>query len=162
MRVTCPLRSTGITPLHRYFGAVRPWRAHRYFRPRGSTAWAFSLGKEIQQRVLDLIGLAVIGEAGGEPSYDSGSLLQFLQHQRPAIGGDVTTIEAPNQLPSAQFLWRFQRLSQRVEPPWSCERRDDQSHVHQDAGRDVEVTSFSKCPGAVGLSFCINTVGWNS
>ena len=23
-RVTCPLRSTGITPLHHYYGAVRP------------------------------------------------------------------------------------------------------------------------------------------
>jgi hypothetical protein len=33
--VTCPLCSTGITPLHNYYGAVRPWPAHRYFRPRG-------------------------------------------------------------------------------------------------------------------------------
>jgi hypothetical protein len=35
-RMTRPLRSTGITPLHRYYGAVRPWLAHRYFRPRGA------------------------------------------------------------------------------------------------------------------------------
>jgi hypothetical protein len=27
--------STGITPLRRYYGAVRPSPAHRYFRPRG-------------------------------------------------------------------------------------------------------------------------------
>jgi hypothetical protein len=33
--MTCPLCSTGITPLHRYYGAVRPSPAHRYFRPRG-------------------------------------------------------------------------------------------------------------------------------
>ena len=33
--VTCPLCSTGITPLHHYYGAVRPWPAHRYLRPRG-------------------------------------------------------------------------------------------------------------------------------
>src|SRR5262245_62187547 len=33
--MTCPLRSTGITPLHSYYGAVRPSPAHRYFRPRG-------------------------------------------------------------------------------------------------------------------------------
>src|SRR5271169_3440164 len=33
--MTCPLRSTGITPLHHYYGAVRPSPAHRYFRPRG-------------------------------------------------------------------------------------------------------------------------------
>src|SRR6516164_6637650 len=30
--VTCPLRSTGITPLPRYYGAVRPYPPHRYFR----------------------------------------------------------------------------------------------------------------------------------
>jgi hypothetical protein len=33
--MTCSLRSTGITPLHHYYQAVRPWSAHRYFRPRG-------------------------------------------------------------------------------------------------------------------------------
>jgi hypothetical protein len=33
--MTCPLRSTGITPLRHYYGAVRPSPAHRYFRPRG-------------------------------------------------------------------------------------------------------------------------------
>ena len=33
--MTCPLCSAGITPLQRYYGAVRPSPAHRYFRPRG-------------------------------------------------------------------------------------------------------------------------------
>jgi hypothetical protein len=33
--MTCPLGSTGITPLHRYYEAVRPSPAHRYFRPPG-------------------------------------------------------------------------------------------------------------------------------
>src|ERR1700687_4739651 len=33
--MTHPLRSTGITPLHRYYEAVRPSPAHRYFQPRG-------------------------------------------------------------------------------------------------------------------------------
>src|SRR5271157_4287676 len=33
--MTCPLHSTGITPLRRYYEAVRPSPAHRYFRPRG-------------------------------------------------------------------------------------------------------------------------------
>ena len=33
--MTHPLRSTGINPLRRYYGAVRPSPAHRYFRPRG-------------------------------------------------------------------------------------------------------------------------------
>src|SRR6201984_2829994 len=42
--VTCPLRSTGITPLPRYYGAVRPSPPHRYFRPRSFAACTFSLG----------------------------------------------------------------------------------------------------------------------
>jgi hypothetical protein len=42
-RVACPLRSTGITPLPRYYEAVRPWLAHWYFRPHGASACAFSL-----------------------------------------------------------------------------------------------------------------------
>ena len=42
--VTCPLRSTGITPLPRYYGAVRPYPPHRYFRPRSFAACTFSLG----------------------------------------------------------------------------------------------------------------------
>jgi len=42
--VTCPLRSTGITPFPRYYGAVRPYPPHRYFRPRSFAASTFSLG----------------------------------------------------------------------------------------------------------------------
>ena len=42
-RVTRPLRSTGITPLHHYYGAVRAWPAPRYFQPRGVATCAFSL-----------------------------------------------------------------------------------------------------------------------
>ena len=33
--LTCLLCSTGITPLHNYYEAVRPSPAHRYFGPRG-------------------------------------------------------------------------------------------------------------------------------
>jgi len=43
MRVTCSLPSTAITPLHQYYEAVRSWLTHRYFRPRGASACAFSL-----------------------------------------------------------------------------------------------------------------------
>ena len=42
--MTRPLCSTGITPLHHYYRAVRPSPAHRYFQPRGFAACAFSLG----------------------------------------------------------------------------------------------------------------------
>ncbi len=41
--MTCSLRSTAVNPLHRYYGAVRPWSAHRYFRPRGASTCTFSL-----------------------------------------------------------------------------------------------------------------------
>jgi len=42
--MTCSFRSAAITPLHRYCEAVRPSPVHRYFRPRGFSACAFSLG----------------------------------------------------------------------------------------------------------------------
>ena len=34
--IACPLRSTDITPLQRYYRAVRPSASHPYCRPRGS------------------------------------------------------------------------------------------------------------------------------
>jgi hypothetical protein len=39
--VTHPLCSTGITPLQRYYEAVRPSPAHRYFQPRGWSRLCF-------------------------------------------------------------------------------------------------------------------------
>src|SRR5262252_8108366 len=39
--MTRPLRSTGITPLHHYYEAVRPSPAHRYFQPRGWSRLCF-------------------------------------------------------------------------------------------------------------------------
>src|SRR5262249_33638485 len=42
--MTHPLRSMGLTPLHRYSEAVRPSPAHRYFQPHGWSRLCFSLG----------------------------------------------------------------------------------------------------------------------
>lgn len=42
-RMTRSLRSVGITPLHSYYGAVRPSLAHWYSGPHGSSACAVSL-----------------------------------------------------------------------------------------------------------------------
>src|SRR5712672_3788124 len=39
--MTRPLCSTGITSLRRYYGAVRPSPAHRYFQPRGWSRLCF-------------------------------------------------------------------------------------------------------------------------
>src|ERR1700693_738044 len=51
MAVTRSLRSTGITPFRRCYGAVRPSPAHRYFRPRGLSrlclVWGFRSQAEI-------------------------------------------------------------------------------------------------------------------
>jgi hypothetical protein len=49
--VTCPLRSTGITPLPCYYRAVRPCPPHRYFRPRRFAACTFSLGQSSASQV---------------------------------------------------------------------------------------------------------------
>jgi len=42
-RMTRPLRSTGVTQLHRYYEAVCPWCEHRYFRSHGLSTCTFSL-----------------------------------------------------------------------------------------------------------------------
>ena len=42
-RVTCPLRSAGVTPLPRYYEAVRPWSTRWYFRPHGLPLVPFPL-----------------------------------------------------------------------------------------------------------------------
>src|SRR5215831_17077498 len=39
--MTHPLRSMGITPLRRYYEAVRPSPAHRYFQPHGWSRLCF-------------------------------------------------------------------------------------------------------------------------
>src|SRR5215468_8221286 len=41
--MTHPLRSIGITPPRRYYEAVRPSPAHRYFQPHGWSRLCFSL-----------------------------------------------------------------------------------------------------------------------
>jgi hypothetical protein len=58
-RMTRSLRSVGITPLHSYYGAVRPSMAHRYSGPHGSSACAFSLN--IANEVLKFRTKAQIG-----------------------------------------------------------------------------------------------------
>ena len=42
-RMAHPLGSTGIPPLHRSYEVVRPCSPDQDIRPRGATAWAFSL-----------------------------------------------------------------------------------------------------------------------
>jgi len=43
-----PLRSMPITALPHYYGFIRPWAAHRYFRPRGAPLVSFPLASRRQ------------------------------------------------------------------------------------------------------------------
>jgi hypothetical protein len=57
MAIARSLRSTGITPLHHYYGAVRPSPAHWYFRPRGWSrlclVWGFACqGVSARRRIF--------------------------------------------------------------------------------------------------------------
>jgi hypothetical protein len=72
-RMTRPLRSTGITPLHRYYGAVRPWLAHRYFRPRGANRlrlfpWHRLPGSQVPYESLDQIHAPCTPDIAGSVS----------------------------------------------------------------------------------------------
>jgi hypothetical protein len=44
--MTCVLRSAGITPLHHYYDAVRPWYAHQYFGLAGSPLVPFPFASQ--------------------------------------------------------------------------------------------------------------------
>src|SRR5262249_37008419 len=55
--MTHPLRSMGIAPLRRYYEAVRPSPAHRYFQPHGWSRlcffpWHRRLGSHVPYRSL--------------------------------------------------------------------------------------------------------------
>ena len=103
-----------------------------------------TLQDQIQQRVFDPVRAAVVLEAAGEPPHDPGPFFQLLQRQHSPIGGDVASIEAPNQLPSSQFLRCGQRLTEGIELARSLQRSDNQSHAYRDAGDPPQVTSFSR------------------
>src|SRR5215469_15830554 len=81
MAMTCPLGSTGITPLHHYYRAVRPSPARRYFGLAVGAACTFSLS--IAEQVLTFrtrARLSVapptcrmpLGRASGSPRTDPG------------------------------------------------------------------------------------------
>jgi len=87
--MTHPLRSMGITPLRRYYEAVRPSPAHRYFQPHGWSRLRLSLsiaGKVLTFRTRARLRFApptcrmplglyqaspkLIPEAGPAPGFD--------------------------------------------------------------------------------------------
>ena len=70
------------------------------------------LGEEVLQRVLDQLGVAMVGEAGGELADDAGELLDLAEQQGAAVGGDVAAVEVGEDLAGAEAWesrgrWRY-------------------------------------------------------
>src|SRR5437763_7779637 len=68
MAMARSLRFTGITPLHHYYGAVRPWPTHPYFRPRGLSRlclfpWHRRLGSHVPYKSLVELRAAYMPDA---------------------------------------------------------------------------------------------------
>src|SRR6266849_9595670 len=68
--MTRPLCSTGITPLQRYYEAVRPSPAHRYFRPHG---WS---------RLSPCMGL-FLSRSFGTPAHLLSFMSFFVRSEKP-------------------------------------------------------------------------------
>jgi hypothetical protein len=52
--------------------------------------------------VLDEVGIAVVGEAGGELPDDPGQAFGLSEQQRAAVGGDVAAVEVGEDLAGAE------------------------------------------------------------
>ena len=111
--MTRPLCSTGITPLQRYYGAVRPSPAHRYFRPRGLSRlclfpWHHRLGSHVPYKSLVELRAAYMPDAARAVSGIS----------RAGPGGRVTppVSTSPNPLSTLHRRFACARLSQ-PHPP---------------------------------------------
>ena len=88
--MTHPLRSTGITPLHHYYGAVRPSPAHRYFRPRGCSRlglfpWHRRPGSHVPYKSLIELRAAYMPDVAGQAS----GFPQLIPEEVPAPGSDI-------------------------------------------------------------------------
>jgi hypothetical protein len=60
------------------------------------------LSDQLPDGVLDEVGVAVIGEAGGELSDDAGQLLGLAEQQGAAVGGDVAAVEVGEDFSGAE------------------------------------------------------------
>jgi hypothetical protein len=107
--MTCPLRSTGITPLQRYYEAVRPSPAHRYFRPRGLSRlhlfpWHRRPGSHVPYKSLIELRAAYTPDAARSVSGHPPSLSRRKGHP--------TVLTSPNPLSTLQKQFACARLSQ--------------------------------------------------
>ena len=114
--MTCPLRSTGITPLHHYYEAVRPSPAHRYFRPRGWSRlrlfpWHRRPGSHVPYKSLIELRAVYMPDAAWAVSVHPPSLSREK--------GQPPVLTSSNPLSTLHQRIACARLSQSC-PPESC------------------------------------------
>src|SRR5438445_13311182 len=114
--MTCPLCSTGITPLHRYYRAVRPSPAHRYFRPRGWShlrpfPWHRRPGSHVPYKSLIELRAVYMPDAAWAVSGHPPSLSRRM--------GQPPVLTSSNPLSTLQRRFACARLSQSCLPE-SC------------------------------------------
>src|SRR5262249_4899422 len=120
MAMACSLRSTGITPLHRYYKAVRPWPAHRYFRPRGWSRlclfpWHRRLGSHVPYLSLVELRAAYTPDAARAVS---GHLPSSSRRK-----GHPPVLTSPNPLSTLPQRFACARLSRPCPPGRSAQTR---------------------------------------
>jgi len=113
MAMTCPLCSTGITPLRHYYRAVRPSPAHRYFRPRSWSRlhlfpWHREQGSHVPSKSLIELRAAYMPDAAWAVS----GIPQACAGQSPVL-------TSPNPLSTLPQRFACARLSQSYLPK-SC------------------------------------------
>ena len=60
------------------------------------------LGEQLGHGVLDEVGVAMVGEAGGELANDPGEALGLAEQQGTAVGGDVAAVEVGEDVSTAE------------------------------------------------------------
>src|ERR1035437_3701622 len=107
--MTHPLRSTGITPLRHYYGAVRPSPAHRYFQPRGCGRlrffpWHHRLGSHVPYRSQIELRAAYMPDAAWAVSVHPPSLSRKM--------GQPPVLTSSNRFSTLHRRFACARLSQ--------------------------------------------------
>src|SRR5262245_3179485 len=106
--MTCRLRSTGITPVHHYYRAVRLYPVHRYFWPRGCSHLSFFPWRH----------RARFSRSLQDPGRESrrlhpGCLLISLRHP-PSLSrrsGQPSVLTSSKQISTLQQWFAYARLS---------------------------------------------------
>ena len=111
--MTHPLRSTGITPLHHYYRAVRPSPAHRYFQPRGCRRlrlfpWHRRPGSHVPYKSQIEFRAAYMPDAAWAVSVHPPSLSRKM--------GQPPVLTSSNRFSTLQQRFAYARLTQSCLP----------------------------------------------